>query len=174
MKHSNLSLNKVSHDQLNLLTELTRNTFFESYAEQNSTVTIEKYIEENFNSKQLSHQLTNRFSEFYVLFKDSKATGYLKLNTNCAQTETADMTAIEIERIYVLETYQGQNLGSTLLKKAFEIYQSGEHSFLWLGVWENNNKAIQFYQKNGFVKYGEHKFDFGGDLQTDWLMKFNN
>jgi ribosomal protein S18 acetylase RimI-like enzyme len=42
---------------------------------------------------------------------------------------------------------------------------------LWLGVWEKNERAINFYHRWGFEKFGEHDFILGDDVQTDWLMK---
>ena len=42
---------------------------------------------------------------------------------------------------------------------------------LWLGVWEKNQRAIDFYSKWGFEKFGDQKFVLGDDIQTDWLMK---
>ena len=42
---------------------------------------------------------------------------------------------------------------------------------IWLGVWEENNKAIAFYKRHGFEVFGSHPFKLGGDLQRDLLMK---
>jgi diamine N-acetyltransferase len=42
---------------------------------------------------------------------------------------------------------------------------------VWLGVWEHNPRAIAFYEKWGFEKFGAHDFLLGTDLQTDILMK---
>jgi ribosomal protein S18 acetylase RimI-like enzyme len=44
---------------------------------------------------------------------------------------------------------------------------------LWLGVWERNRRAIDFYSRFGFQKFGEHVFMVGNDAQTDWLMKLD-
>ena len=43
----------------------------------------------------------------------------------------------------------------------------------WLGVWENNFRAIKFYRKYGFKKFGQHSFLLGKDLQTDYLLVMN-
>jgi ribosomal protein S18 acetylase RimI-like enzyme len=43
--------------------------------------------------------------------------------------------------------------------------------WIWLGVWEHNPKAQQFYRKHGYEKFSEHKFMVGQDEQTDWLMR---
>ena len=44
-------------------------------------------------------------------------------------------------------------------------------SYVWLGVWEQNPRAIRFYEKNGFVPFDTHVFILGEDKQTDILMK---
>jgi ribosomal protein S18 acetylase RimI-like enzyme len=44
---------------------------------------------------------------------------------------------------------------------------------MWLGVWEENPRAIRFYQKQGFVEFDQHIFQLGEDAQTDILMKLN-
>ncbi len=42
---------------------------------------------------------------------------------------------------------------------------------IWLGVWEENPKAIRFYEKNGFVPFSRHIFKMGDEEQTDIMMR---
>jgi len=58
-----------------------------------------------------------------------------------------------------------------LFQKALDIAAQKEVDFVWLGVWENNAKAIRFYRKNGFVIFDKHVFMLGNDKQTDLMMK---
>ena len=58
-----------------------------------------------------------------------------------------------------------------LLQKAVEKTQELQATYVWLGVWEHNKKAIGFYQKHGFVAFDQHIFKLGNDEQTDILMK---
>ena len=44
-------------------------------------------------------------------------------------------------------------------------------NYVWLGVWEKNEKALKFYKKNGFYRIGEHSFVIGNDVQTDYIMR---
>ena len=55
--------------------------------------------------------------------------------------------------------------------KALEIAKSKMLDFLWLGVWDENPKAIRFYEKNGFVAFDKHVFKLGQAVQTDRMMK---
>jgi ribosomal protein S18 acetylase RimI-like enzyme len=99
--------------------------------------------------------------------------GYLKLNFGQSQTELKDRKAVEIERIYVLKTFHGKHVGQQLYDKAIEIARQKAAEYVWLGVWEENPRAIQFYRKNGFVEFDKHIFKVGDDLQTDIMMKLS-
>ena len=79
--------------------------------------------------------------------------------------------SLEIERIYVSKEYLGKQVGQLLLGKAIAIANDNKLDFVWLGVWEKNQRAIRFYEKNGFVVFDEHLFILGNDKQTDLLMK---
>ena len=41
---------------------------------------------------------------------------------------------------------------------------------VWLGVWEENARAIAFYRKCGFVDVGSIDFFVGSDRQTDRVL----
>ena len=65
----------------------------------------------------------------------------------------------------------GTGVGNALMKRCVEIaYEMGKR-VVWLGVWERNQRAIQFYMRWGFEKFDEHNFVLGDDVQKDWLMK---
>lgn len=88
-----------------------------------------------------------------------------------SQTENTDENALEIERIYVLKEFLGKKVGQVLYEKAIEISTQKEVDFVWLGVWEENQRAIRFYHKNGFEAFDKHVFQLGDGKQTDILMK---
>jgi len=46
-----------------------------------------------------------------------------------------------------------------------------EIAYIWLGVREENPRAIRFYQKNSFVEFDKHIFTLSDDEQTDIMMK---
>lgn len=108
---------------------------------------------------------------FFFLYVDDKLAGYLKLNEAPSQTDINDAESLEIERIYVLSCFQGAGLGRYLMEQAIRIAAEREKKYVWLGVWEKNEKAIRFYKKNGFYEIGTHSFVMGEDVQTDYIMK---
>jgi ribosomal protein S18 acetylase RimI-like enzyme len=132
---------------------------------------MEKYLEEGFSLEKLTAELKNNNSEFYFAVMDNKVIGYLKLNFGPSQTELKDDKALEIERIYVLREFHGKKVGQLLYEKAMQIARQINADYVWLGVWEENPRAINFYKKNGFVEFDKHIFKLGNDEQTDIMMK---
>ena len=105
------------------------------------------------------------------LLNNEMVIGYLKINTGDAQTEIQDSQTLEIERIYVLKEFHGKKVGQLLYEKAIQIATGLKVNYIWLGVWEQNLRALQFYKKNGFLAFDKHMFKLGNDEQIDIMMK---
>ena len=150
---------------------ISKQTFFETFANENSESDMRNYLDENLSLDTLKKELFNTKSEFYVLSFNEKIIGYLKLNFGEAQTELKNNSSLEIERIYVLKEFHGQNIGQLLYNKALEITTKHSIKEIWLGVWEKNKRAISFYKKNGFIEFDTHIFKLGNDEQIDIMMK---
>ena len=112
----------------------------------------------------------NSNSRFFFIYLDNQLAGYLKLNIDLAQTEKIDRNGLEIERIYIRKEYKRQGLGRQLLEFAIELATKERRKLIWLGVWEENENALLFYQMFGFRKNGTHNFYIGIDKQTDLIM----
>jgi ribosomal protein S18 acetylase RimI-like enzyme len=148
-------------------------TFVETYASSNTEANMNQYVKEGFSIEKLSEELNNPFSKFYYAVIDDAMIGYIKLNFGEAQTELKDTKALEIERIYVLKAFQGNKVGQLLYEHAIQVARQLQMEFVWLGVWEENLKAFNFYKKNGFVEFDQHIFKLGDDEQRDLMMKLH-
>jgi diamine N-acetyltransferase len=166
-----VSIRKINIEDLDELQRVSRDTFHETFAAVNSAEDMAKYLEEELSASKLSVELANPDSVFYFAEEDEQVIGYLKLNFGQAQTELKDGRAVEIERIYVLAAHQGKQIGQLLYQQALQAAKEINAEYVWLGVWEENQKAINFYRKNGFVEFDKHIFYLGDDAQTDIMMK---
>lgn len=167
----NIQIKKVSVNDIEQLQKIGRQTFSETFSEGNTEENMAKYLDEGFSSEKLTAELNNDGSEFYFALSDNNVIGYLKLNHGKSQTELQDDRSLEIERIYVLKEYHGKKVGQVLYEKAMQIANDVKTNYVWLGVWEENPRAISFYKKNGFVEFDKHIFKLGEDEQTDIMMK---
>lgn len=168
---SSIIIRKATISDLEVIQEISKQTFIETFAEVNTPENMDNYVRENFNSQQIALEVNNRESSFYLASLYNKIIGYMKLNFGDSQTEIRSPQAMEIHRIYVLKAFHGKKIGQLLLNEAILIGKKFGVDSIWLGVWEENHKAIEFYSKNDFVEFDKHIFTLGNDLQTDLLME---
>lgn len=168
---SSIIISKSGEKDLKTLQNIGIQTFTETFAEDNTEEAMEKYLEDSFNTEKIKSELNNPDSLFYIAWEEDNPVGYLKMNSGKAQTELQDETSLEIERIYVKKSHHGKKVGQLLYNQALETAQQLGKSYLWLGVWEKNLRAINFYSKNGFVEFDKHIFRLGEEEQTDLMMK---
>lgn len=166
-----LILRECGIADLGILQQLSEATFIETFSEGNSKEDMDAYLGQNFNEAKLADELKEPSSLFFLVLLDGRAAAYMKVNFDGAQTEEGYGNTLEIQRIYVLNEFKNLHIGSMLIRKAEEIARSRKLEFIWLGVWEKNIKAIEFYRKRGFSKLDSHIFKLGDDLQTDHIMK---
>jgi diamine N-acetyltransferase len=167
----NIAIRSVTLDDMLQLQEIGRKTFSETFSAVNTEENMLKYLNEGFSTEKLSLELEDKNAAFYFAEMDKTVIGYLKLNVGSSQTELQDDQALEIERIYVAQAFHGKGVGQLLYDKAIQIARQQNAEYVWLGVWEENQRAISFYRKNGFVEFGKHLFKLGDDVQTDLMMK---
>jgi ribosomal protein S18 acetylase RimI-like enzyme len=166
-----VEIRKASLSDLESIQKIASQTFRETFALVNSPENISNYLEDSFNTAQLTEELTNPESSFYLAYSDLKVIGYLKINFGKAQIEIIDLQALEIQRIYVLQEFYGKKVGQLFINEVLNIANLNLVSFIWLGVWEENHRALAFYRKNDFSVFDKHVFTLGDDKQTDLLMK---
>lgn len=165
-----ISLKKCTLEDSHILKEISSETFYETFNQQNSPENMNAYLEKAFNIRQLEKELSDISSQFYFVYVHTEVAGYLKLNTDDSQSEKMGDESLEIERIYIRKKFQKQGLGKSLLNKARDVAIESNKKKIWLGVWEKNENAIAFYNKMGFVQTGTHSFYMGDEEQIDYLM----
>jgi ribosomal protein S18 acetylase RimI-like enzyme len=167
-----LSFIEVTSKDVDQLRRMAIDTFYTAYLHNNDAVQMKQYVDASFCKHQLLKEIENVHSDFFFAIKDDTAVGYMKVNYAEAQIVMHDINAIELERIYVRHEHQAQGIGHVLLEKTIDIAKNREAPYVWLGVWEKNTKAIHFYKRHGFVKFGRHPFVLGEEKQIDILMKY--
>ena len=173
-------INKVTEKELPTLIALARETFIAAFEKQNNPDDFAAYVNTAFTFAVFKNELYTEGSVFYLVYNNNELIGYFKLNHNKIPHDginvisefqlmhTQEMT--ELERIYLTENTHGKGFATLMMNEIVRLCKLENSALIWLGVWENNLKAIKFYQKADFAKFGEHIFIIGDDPQTDWLM----
>lgn len=169
---TNIQLRRCTPDDWAMVQTLGRQIFSDTFAVHNTPENLQTYLDTAFRTERVQAELANPGSQFWFALQDEgQPIGYLKVNFAAAQTEVQEDPTLEIERIYVLQNWQGGGIGQLLFDKSLEIARSAGVRYLWLGVWEHNPKAIRFYEKNGLRTFGQHTFYLGEEAQTDLLLR---
>ena len=164
-------IRKVEKAEVGVLSQVAKQTFRETFAHDNTEEQLKEYFEDAYSLRVLSAELENPESATYFIMHEEEIAGFLKVNWGNAQTEKELENAFEIQRLYVLQAYQGFVLGKQLFEFALELAENNGFSWAWLGVWEHNTKAQAFYNRYGFEKFSQHSFLVGQKVDTDWLLK---
>ena len=168
-----VTIRPCTEADLQELISIGKQTFIETFAHLNDPKYFDPYVTKAFTEAQILAELKNPDSQFSFLYDRGTLSGYLKLNFNEAQTDIKDPESMEIERIYLLSPFQGLGLGRALFAHSLATARQHNIKYIWLGVWEQNTKAIAFYEAQGFYKFANHPFKLGDDQQTDYLMRLD-
>lgn len=153
-----------------LLAKLGSETFYETFRPYNTEQDMQLYIKKAYTEEQIASNLMNPAVHYAILMADDVAIGYVKLLLD-ANNPKLEGKQIELEKIYVLKDKIGSGAGKQLMDYA--INYSIEHGFnvLFLGVWEENKRAVNFYKTAGFEVFDTRTFQLGETICDDFLMK---
>ena len=154
-----------------LIANISRLTFFETFAADNTKENMEKFMNERFSKEKLVAEVGAPGNIFLLAFDDDGPAGYVRMKETEQNDNLEEMAAIEISRIYSMPHKIGKGVGHLLMQACIDTAKKMNKRRIWLAVWEKNQRAISFYKKWGFERFGEHDFILGDDVQLDWLMK---
>ena len=134
---------------LPLLQEISKRTFYDSFAAMNTAENMKFHLDNHFTLEKLTSEILNRDSKFFFAIHDGSPVGYLKINQGPAQTVLPNDQAVEIERIYVDRLFKGNGIGKTFISKVIEIANASRAKYLcW--VYGKITRRLFLYEKNGF------------------------
>ena len=154
-----------------LIADLSRQTFYETYSAVNTKEDMDKFMNEQFTKQALMKEVTEPGNIFLLAYNDNEVKGYVRMRENKNPVELGNAKAIEIARIYACTNVIGKGVGSALMQKCINVARENKKQIIWLAVWPKNHRAIDFYTKWGFEKFATRDFILGTDVQSDWLMK---
>jgi diamine N-acetyltransferase len=166
-----VSIRLATIDDAEQIASLSQQTFFETFAEENTRENMEKFLNEQFTKGKLMLEVGRNENIFLLAYAGNEIAGYVKLSDAKKPPAFERVASIELARLYVVKKMIGKRVGQALMQNSLDIAEELKKELVWLGVWEKNTRAIDFYKKWGFEKFDEWDFLLGDDLQKDWLMK---
>ena len=132
---------------------------------------LQAYLETSYTPSSIAKDLLSPDVDIIVACANDCIIGFAQLTQGTIEPCIADVERpIELQRLYVDESYHGGGIGRALENEVEKIARERGFRTMWLGVWENNFNAQKAYDRFGFKKVGAHDFVLGTCVQTDWIL----
>ncbi len=153
-----IQIRKASVDAIDLIAQIGSETFLETYLINTPKSDIEAFINKAFDRNSLAEELRNPNIHFYLLYVENKLAGYSKILLNMPNENVESQQITKLDRLYLRKEFHGQDLGSTLFQHVVDFSKTQQQHGIWLYVWIENKRAINFYTKNNFKVVGYYDF----------------
>lgn len=165
-----IELKDAGIEQAAMIANISRTTFEETFGPHNTVEDMQLFLQEQFTIDKLIKEVGISGHRHVIAYFDDIPAGYLFIKYH-SHVLLQNEPALEISRIYCLQKFQGEGVGKSLMQEALMDAYKKKLTWVWLGVWEENTKALAFYQSFGFTSFSKRAFLLGNDIQQDWLMK---
>ena len=171
MEATNLRIRIAGAGDAEMIADLARRTFYESFAAVNTEENMRIYLEEQYTREKAMAEVVAPGRIYILAYLGDEVAGYASLREAEPPRGLEGEKTIEIGQLYAEQRLIGKGVGAFLMQACLDIAKERGRDWVWLGVWTQNHRAKAFYSKWGFEPFGEHIFFVGLDAQTDWWMR---
>lgn len=152
--------------------EISERLFRDAFGSMNDPAQMDTYCAAHFGYARQEAELGDRDRVTFLGENGGRIIAYVTLHAKCAPTTTTlpGSQPVEIERFYVDPDLHGTGVAQTLMARAIEWANEQGADVIWLGVWQENPRAIAFYRKSAFEVIGVQIFMLGTEVQHDYVM----
>ncbi|MCE4556337.1 GNAT family N-acetyltransferase [Roseateles cellulosilyticus] len=142
-------------------------SFTDTYRGLDDPQDIADYVAEHFRPDVVAGILADSACTVLLAEADGALAGYAIVRDIAPPACVTRPAPLQLWRLYLGTDFIGHGLGSRLMAAAHaEAYRRGGQT-LWLGVYDRNVRAVEFYKRAGFRQVGTRDFLFGGRIYID-------
>lgn len=152
------SIVKANEKDIQLLVQIGKQSFIESHGRSAPETDIIAYIKKKFSDDALKEELRETANIYHIIYFNKQPAGYSKIIFNHPHINIRQQRITKLERLYLLKDFYNLKLGVELLQFNTELSKEEDEEGMWLFVWKENQRAVQFYTKAGFQVIGSYNF----------------
>ncbi len=167
-------LRRLTLQDVPALSIIAKKTFYDSFSGTCTAADMDDFLEFYYNENALAAEMADSDMHYYLAESNGEVIGYILYKENNPGFKEMQLKkTIELKRLYVLGEYHTKGIAQKLMNLFLEYATKENFDIAFLGVWEYNYKAQNFYAKYGFARTNyRHPFPIGITPQTDiYLMK---
>ena len=165
------SIRRADRSDAEILATLGERLFRAAFGDSNTAEDMQLYVRSAFSPNRQALELTDPSTRAWLVEDASgESIGYAMVKIGAPGHDIEARNPLEIVRFYVDSAWHGQGIAAALMATCVEQARDWGCDQLWLGVWDQNPRAIAFYKKGGFRIVGSQPFQLGADRQRDFIM----
>lgn len=172
-----LFMNKVSFGKAKLadtlkLSVLLKTVYIETYAVEGVTSEFANFITERFSVEHLKSIISNNPDQLMIAYFNENPIGVAEIifNSSCP---IRNIIVPELSKLYVLKRFHGIKVGFGLMNQVEnEVLKKGFNE-LYLEVYAENNRAINFYMRQEYKSIGTVDFPMESNTYKNLVMQKN-
>ncbi len=141
--------------------------FTDTYRGLDDAQEIADYVAEHFTPDVMAGVILDPACTTLLARIDGQLAGYAVLRDKPAPACVAGPSPLQLWRLYLGQGFIGQGLGARLMGEVQARARQRGARTLWLGVYDRNVRAVEFYKRFGFAQVGTSEFLFGGRIYSD-------
>jgi ribosomal protein S18 acetylase RimI-like enzyme len=153
-----IAIIKATKNDFKLLADIGRQTFLESHGESAGKADIDAYVNDKYSYPVVREELADTNNIYHLIYFDNQPAGYSKIILNSPHSNIEPQNITKLERLYLLKDFYKQKAGLELFNFNVAIAKANKQAGMWLFVWKENERAVNFYLKSGFEIIGSHDF----------------
>lgn len=172
----NHTIRKAATDDAGALAELAAVTFPLACPPSASPEDIAAHLANTLSEQHFRKYLADPDVAVLVIDADGSLRGYsLLVNRPAADPDVASaltlLPSVELSKCYVHPEHHGLGAAAELMQASLAAATATGAAGIWLGVNNQNARAIRFYGKSGFQKVGTKSFRLGTTVEHDFVME---
>ena len=165
-----LSIRRATLADAQLIATLGVETFLASFGAQNTPENLAKHLSKSYGVEIQQRELSDPRITYLIAEVGGRTAGYACVRDGLAPACVTGESPVEVLRFYVVKEFHGTGVAQALMDACADDARRRGGRTLWLGVWDQNPRAIRFYTKWGFADVGGQIFILGDDPQQDRVL----
>jgi diamine N-acetyltransferase len=157
----NLAVRKANDYDAEMISLIGKISFRKAYGNVFDKNNLEEYLKNVYNPDKIEVSINKDDNAWFVAELDGRPAGFAKLRKFSLNDEIESVSQMQLEKMYVLPEYQGSGAGTLMLDEILNLVHELSPDYIWLDVLVGNEKAIRFYERNGFKKETTYHQGFG-------------
>ena len=155
------------------LAAFSAHSFVETFGGLYPNEDLKSFLDEKFGPDQQSAEILDHRCHTRLALHKKNIVGYIKMGPLTLEGDPNDKNPRELHRLYVAEDVKGLGVSHILMEDGLDWAREEGADALYLGVWENNLRAQNFYRRYGFEDFGEHGFYVGRVRDRDLIWRLD-